>query len=571
MRSAANRNERRGVPLVFVVFVLAAAIRILFWLATADRNLAHAAAFRGDALLFLDYARWLKGGPLFELGLPIHPPGAAWLVAAVWDGSTAGILYLRLAWALLGAAGVALLSLAAAHSFGSAVGWMAGLFMATSTALILLSSSVGPDVPYLALVGVCLLLLPSATRSWTALVAVSVLHAFACLLRVEHALFYAALLVWGLARKSQPPLRVAASIAVFLLTLVPWHVAGWQRIDRFNTEPPNDASSRMASAMLTSAGSPPWSDGAWEEAERLPAFARPTAMAFVAFTAAYRGEHAVSEASFRVLDEAFGYRPRPLKARPFVSLYGPLNFALANDPRGSGGFSRARLQDPPPLRPSAAAFPPQLVAGLPPPDLSLVYPPHLALVNDGYRIGLDTIRSEPVAFGDLLLRKLRNFAAGAGLGITGYGFPAGIGGVRRAVDLATPQGGTAFGIWLSLLTVGCMLGLAHTWREPALHPWLLFAASKLVVTAAFFGYARQGAQVVPVIAVLIALAVRRLAPSLTQGRISRLAVVGFMAVCLAAEAIRFLRPPTLLLDGQPILVGTPAPGDDHLDHAFQAR
>ena len=100
----------RGARLVAgVAFVVAVALRILFWLATGDRGLAHSAAFRGDAPLWLEYARWLQGGPLFELGLPIHPPGTAWLVSVLWDGTPVGVFGLRFAWSLMGAGAVALI------------------------------------------------------------------------------------------------------------------------------------------------------------------------------------------------------------------------------------------------------------------------------------------------------------------------------------------------------------------------------------------------------------------------------------------------------------------------------
>ena len=41
--------------------------------------------------------------------------------------------------------------------------------------------------------------------------------------------------------------------------------------------------------------------------------------------------------------------------------------------------------------------------------------------------------------------------------------------------------------------------------RPAAQPWLLFLASKLAVAVLFYGYARQGATTIPVMAILLAL------------------------------------------------------------------
>src|SRR4029450_4922134 len=46
-------------------------------------------------------------------------------------------------------------------------------------------------------------------------------------------------------------------------------------------------------------------------------------------------------------------------------------------------------------------------------------------------------------------------------------------------------------------------------RRAGLALWLAFAAQKVVGTVLFFGYARQGAVVIPVVAVLCALALER--------------------------------------------------------------
>ena len=79
--------------------------------------------------------------------------------------------------------------------------------------------------------------------------------------------------------------------------------------------------------------------------------------------------------------------------------------------------------------------------GLPPPQLSFVYPPHLRLFNDGYELGWRALRERPARALSLAARKLRIFWSGAALGVTGFNFPLGLSGTRRAVDLLVPRRG----------------------------------------------------------------------------------------------------------------------------------
>src|SRR4029079_13933842 len=98
--------------------------------------------------------------------------------------------------------------------------------------------------------------------------------------------------------------------------------------------------------------------------------------------------------------------------------------------------------------------------------------------------------SDPRAFAVLVARKLAVFWSGAALGFTGYDLPLGLGARRRRVDVVVPQWRVAVA-WALLMLLAAAAGLVAAWRRPALHPWLLLPLSQLLVTAAFFGYARQ--------------------------------------------------------------------------------
>jgi hypothetical protein len=304
----------------------------------------------------------------------------------------------------------------------------------------------------------------------------------------------------------------------------------------------------------------------------MPAVARGIAAAFVAETVRHRGGERVRAQDLAILEEAFGYVPRPLARFPFVSSYGPLNFALANHPAATGGFSRAALEDPPPLRGGPQRYPPALIQGVPPPDLALAYPPHLRLLNEGYRVGWAWITADPARFLRLSLAKLRMFWSGAALGLTGYNLPAGFSGTRRAVDMLVPDPGLLERAWAAVLGVGCMAGLVLARAQPALVPWLLFLISRLVPAVLFYGYARHGALAIPVVALLLGLALQRLIAGRAEPRRVLAALTIAMLAATALEAARYARPPLLTIDGQTMTGGAdPVPPDHHRDQRVELK
>jgi hypothetical protein len=571
------------------VFVGALVVRLLFWHATPGTGWPHNAFFKGDAIVWLQHALAIERGRPFELGLPLRPPGAAWLIALLWDGRRESVGWLRVAWAIQGALAPAVMFVALRRAFSPFVAWVAAALAAASTGLILLSSSLGNEAPYLLLVLLTLALFepvrlrPSVTRLGTW----SLLHGVACLFRVEHALFYVFCLAllylsWRAAARGAPSSRTAAgltaaalSAAFFAGPLLPWHVHAWGAVRRFNTVPPPAEGEEPFRRLEASLGPLTWDPAARARREQLPAFARTSGAVFVAATVVHRGERRIDAADFAILDEAFGYVPRPLPRYPFVASYGPLNFALANAPGAGGGFDKSRMREPPPLSGGAGRYPPQLVQGLPPEDLALTYPPHLRLFNEGYRIGLRWIAGHPGAFAALAARKLAIFWEGAALGFTGYDLPLGLSGVRRSVDLVVPEGGAGVLLWRLGMLAAAVAGIAAGWRRPGLHPWLAFLASKLIVTVAFFGYARQGALASPVVLLLVALAAERWLLRGPLSGASRRPHVPALAILVAATAFehgRWSDRPQVLIDGQVVTsAADPVPLDAHRQHRVEVR
>lgn len=558
-------------PLAWVVFAAALAVRLLYWRATDDASWPHTAAFKGDALLWLEYARALREGTPFELGLPIHPPGMGYLVAALWAGS-GGFSLLKVVWCLLGAAAAGLGTASIARAFGPAVGAVAGVLMAASSGLLMLSASLNGETPYLALVALGFWLVPvpdppapPRLAGWAAV------QGIACLFRVEHALFFvlAAVLLAVRSFRGGGPRRAVVTVAVmtagFVLPLVPWHAGAWRAVARFNDERPETPP--PVRGILERLASIPWDPAARARLEEHPAFARAHSEAFVTATVAYRGGARVRDADFDVIRDAFGAEPGRLATRPFVSIYGPLNFALASHPAAPPGFSHKALDVPPPLVGGAGAYPPMLVSGLPPRELAFTYPPHLALVNDGYAMGWRWLAADPaLAFRRGLVR-LARFWAGAATGVTGYGLPGGLSGTRYAVDLTVADGPVAMA-WSIVILVACAAGLLAGRRRVALLPWLFLLVTKAAAAVMFFGYARLGATAIPVIALLVALAVERWWPAHTGHGVARGSRLALLLV-VAVEAARWLHHPGLAIDGDPAGPQDPVASSDHLDHSVR--
>ncbi len=609
---APETKRTRAGAAGFGLFALAFALRLLFWQATPDSAWPYSAYYKGDAAVWLAYAQALAEDRSFELGLPLRPPAAGYLIALLWNGRDDGVATLRLIWCLLGALTVPLIFGAARRAFGHQTALIAGLLAAGSTGLMLLSTSLNNETPYLLLVAATFYLWqPVRDRATAPVLALwGMVNALACLTRVEHALYFALVtvylvLAWWRRRAGGAPAkrkrrasapagkqgrswqwtvsRLALVASSFGLALLPWHLQTWDRIRRFNQEPPQlnaatETALRQVEAALERIA---WSEDARAERRRLPAFIRRTAANFVAATVLVRGGERVDVADFAVLEEGLGYLPRPVAGHPFVALYGGLNFFLANHPRADGGFDRSPLEQPPPLEGGAARYPRPLIAGLPPPDLALTYPAHLEIVNHGYHLAGRWIAENPDEFSRLGAKKLGIFSQGAALGLGGYNLPLGLSGVRRRVDLVVPQGGVA-DAWRLALLAAALWGLANGLRRDpaALVPWLAFLISKVAVVIAFFGYARQGAGVVPVLALLIALAVSRSPPASggDHRRISRLipsgrarVVLATALVLLAIEGVRWISRPSLVLDGREITRADPWPVDLHEQRRLEVR
>ena len=114
-----RRSEKRAAGRTgLLLFALALAIRILFWQAAPDDGCGYSAFYKGDVPVWLAYAAALQEDRPFAADLPFRPPGNAYLLAALWDGTERGLAALRFVWCGLGALTVYLFYLAILRAFG---------------------------------------------------------------------------------------------------------------------------------------------------------------------------------------------------------------------------------------------------------------------------------------------------------------------------------------------------------------------------------------------------------------------------------------------------------------------
>ena len=411
--------------------------RLAFLRSNQDWRWPYTVFYEGDSETFFEYARALVNGRLYDNGIPFHPPGFAWVLAAVHTLAGAGAgtervpyVAVKVMIALIGSLPVGLIYLLARPYLGRAVALVASLLCAWSFGLYVIGVAPVTEGTYLTVLMLALLLwsrrlehplaAPDARPGgWKSALGLGLLLGFLALIRAEGVLIAVLLAGLGLPgalreRSRRRLLPWALVAAGWILAVAPWAARNAVQLSGMNE--------RLAGRL----------------AEPLPTFV-------------------------------------PL------TIYGPVNLALANNRQADGTFSREFLAS-------------QAQSGV----LDVADPQHLEFILHGDRIARRWMREHPGDFARLVLRKWELFFSAWKLGWTQWDWPGGLKGVRRPVDVFTPDSGAGWGLGLPLALLGlvCALATAGGPRRWALLILLLTLAG-MVTTGLFFGYVRQGLLLLP--------------------------------------------------------------------------
>ena len=544
-------------PLALFAFGLL--LRLLFQAATPDGGVGWHVGFQGDAPAWQDLAaRLAQGVPDVELTLPLRPPGMIQGLAWLWNGEGATVGPVRLLFVVLGAAVAPLLWLLLRPLAPAPVAWLAALLCAASTNLLLLSSGLHVETPYLA--GTLLALLAqrglAGERPALAAIGCGLLHGLLCLLRAEHLVVAVALAAVALATGVRWRALLLAALAM-AAPIAPWQWHVHRQV------------------ALANGGAPPlpptavvWQDDALAALRALPGFAQLRVHRFVTATQEVRGRDRVTAADLAIVREAFGCTPEPLRPS-FVALQGAFSFWLACTPESQGGHSRLCLDRPPPLLGGPERYPPGARDDRPRGGaFRLDYPPHLDVFVHGYARGFAELAADPAGALRRLWQKACYAAAGLTGGLGGAALPIGLSGERPAVDMVLATGGWATA-WRALVLAVALAGLWRLRAVRGLWPLFAFAAVRLLLVAAFFGHARHGALALPVVALGVAAAAHALAVRTGRARWLPWIAAGLAALLLAVELWR-ARGVDVRFDGRPF-TQAPAGVADHGPHTITFR
>ena len=449
-----------------VVVALAWIHRLAFLFSNLDRTWGFTIFYEGDSETFYNYARALIAGQPYDSGVPFHPPGFPYVLSFAhrWVGAGSPIdsvphQTLKIWMAAIGSLPAGLSYLLARRFLGHGVALLGAALLGYSFSSYVISIAPVSESLY------CTLLLLSLLW-WT--------HRVELPRRTDTGRpstetsrgQVLELLEWSLLGVLLALLcltRAEGSLIVFVVIVVSAFVHRRAPVRRW-------------SWLLMIAG---------------------FVLAMTPWT--LRNAHVLDQLN----DRLSGQIAEPLPTFVPITAYGPLNFALANHEGATGEFSRSLL-----------------TSGLHEATLDLRDPQHLQYFLHGYRIGLSYLSSHPGDAVQLILKKWALYAGTLRNGYTQWNVPAGLNGVRRPVDaFVTYQPAM---LWIHF--AAWIIGIALAWRAgPSARRWLGVSAIPvgcgLVVTAAFFGYARLGTVLLPFIFPTIAFGLTRVAGAAVANRL----------------------------------------------------
>ncbi len=421
--------------------------RFFFLQSNRDREWPFSIFYEGDSEAYYRFARAVLAGKPYDEGLPFHPPGFAYVLAQVHDwlgagGESASVphLQVKIMLAAFSSLSVGLLYLLIRPYLGRTVAILSSLFAAYHFGLYVLAIAPVTEGVYLTLLLATWLLFsrgmssavtaPGAEPKDSVLVTVAV-----------------GLMCGGLALT-----RAESMLLPFVLVIL--CALGWwlRRRDSAGESAPFALACRPWILLLLTFG-------------------------FTILPWTVRNHRALTE-----LNQSYGDRlAEPIPTFVPITIYGPLNLALANNELADGTFSRDFMSS-------------QKLQG----NLDLEDPQHLDFILHGDRHARKWILENPTDFVDLVGKKWELVSTTLTLGWTQWNWPGGLDGLRRPVDIFTPESTVLrpfLGIYLLIGVILCALA------GPESRRWLGLVAAASIIgvisTTMFYGYVRQGLLLLP--------------------------------------------------------------------------
>lgn len=447
-RGPRDRWQRPPAGLLFLLWFLAFAHRLFLLLGNRDRSWPFPVFYEGDAETFHDYAQAILRGVPYDAGIPFHPPLFPVLLAALHAllGDPVPQPALRIVLAAIFALHVPLLFLLLRRFFAFGPALAAALLATYSFGLALISIAAVSEGLYL----------------------LFLLGALICFQDLKD--------TPGAAGREAPPPGVMLRAVGLGLTL---GLAALTRAEGLG----------LAAVLLLWGAGSSWRAGGSVRARGLRGWLLAAGVLAVVLTP-WTVRNAVQLSRINRVTAAEGLEPLPTFV--VTTAYGPLNFALANHEKAPGWFDRGLLR-----------------GGAQPGTLNLRDPQHREVFLHGYRHGLSFITAHPGAYLRLCAVKLRLLSRALHTGWTQWDLPGGLTGTRYPVDLFTPDSPSALFAHLFLLGAGTWFLLRHrvgarAWLSPRRDAAFLVLVGVLVAlsvltTVAFFGYARQGVLLLPLL------------------------------------------------------------------------
>ena len=463
-----RRDSSRASFAVVVLILLSLAARFVFARAAVPQGLAATVYYAGESAPVVEQGRATAAGELWHDGLPLNDPLAPSLFGLLWRLVGPGMVAALLAQAAVVTLTVLVTWVLARRLLGATAAFLAAALTAVSFPADAFAATLDGQALYQLFLVLTALLLVEWARHKRAVVALAlgVVTGLATLTRSEHIVIL--------------PLAVLAT----------WLAGGRGR-------------AALASAVIV-------------VVTALATLAPWTARNYVILTA-YN-------------DAVAG----PLGLQPLgpwvtVSFRGPLNFALANNARSDGSYSRRILA-------SAGRSS----------TLDLLDPGHRDLLNHGYSWGRLFVRSHPAGAAALAGRKLVLYARGFRTGFTGRDLPLGLPGERRSLDLYTPSLGGVELVVLALVAAGLVVlgGEALLLLVPL--------AGTALISLLWTGQAKDAAALLPLVLILALGVLRRVFPR-AERALGWPAMVLIAAFLFAAQysAVRLVsQPQPASSDGQ---------------------